>query len=458
MIDLFDAPLRTSTMIKKRHLRRMRGMLVAALAGLAAPLVLAGAPRDAWAQKSGGHEDIALAIGETRTLSAVGIREYSEGVKGIVDVVPTPDGRTFILTGKKEGTTTLLLINNSGGQTTYEINVAKRNVGLVEREVQELIKDISGPKTRRIGARVFIDGSVATPAEKARVDQIAGLYGEQVQSIVTVGRFEERKLLVRLDFFFVQYEKTSGYNAGVGWPASIGGLQLNGNQPVFENSYTFDFITRTSTTAQASIVNQPMPRLDIAARRGWVKIAKQSSVITANGNEATFQNGGEVNFIVQTGFAAQIASVKFGTNVTVLPRYDSNTRDVELKLAADVADLTPERSTNGPPGRATTKLETQVTLKLGQALILSGIKTATQRRQINGLPGLSEIPVLGVLFGSHGNEKAEVEGAVFIVPSIVDTVPKSALELINNAMTTYKEYSGDIEYVDAYPKTPPNAK
>lgn len=425
------------------------GALLVALAAAALPSVLD--PREAWAQK-GGHEDIALAVGETRTLSAVGVREYSEGVKGIVDVVPTPDGRTFVLTGRKEGTTTLLLISNSGAQTTYEINVAKRNVGLVEREVQELIKDISGPKTRRIGARVFIDGAVATPAEKSRVDQIASLYGEQVQSIVTIGRFEERKLLVRLDFFFVQYEKTSGYNAGIGWPASIGGQQ------VFQNSYTFDFITQTSTTAQASIVNQPMPRLDIAARRGWVKIAKQSSVITANGNEATFQNGGEVNFIVQTGFAAQIAAVKFGTNVTVLPRYDSNTRDVELKLAADVADLTPPLSTNGAPGRTTTKLETQVTLKLGQALILSGIKTATQRHNVNGLPGLSEIPVLGVLFGSHANEKADVEGAVFIVPSIVDTVPKSALDLINNAMTTYKEFSGDIEYVEAYPKTPPNAK
>jgi pilus assembly protein CpaC len=442
------------TFLRSRLLRT--GAVLAALASAAVPTFLLS--HDAWAQKSGGHEDIALAIGETRTLSAAGIREYSEGVKGIVDVVPTPDGKTFILTGRKEGTTTLLLINNAGGQTTYEINVAKRNVGLVEREVQELIKDISGPKTRRIGARVFIDGAVATPAEKTRVDQIASLYGDQVQSIVTVGRFEERKLLVRLDFFFVQYEKSSGYNAGIGWPASIGGLQLNGNQPVFQNEYTFDFITRTSTSAQASIVNQPMPRLDIAARRGWVKIAKQSSVITANGNEATFQNGGEVNFLVQTGFAAQIQSVKFGTNVTVLPRYDSNTRDVELKLAADVADLTPERSANGPPGRTTTKLETQVTLKLGQALILSGIKTATQRHTTNGLPGLSEIPVLGVLFGTHGNEKAEVEGAVFIVPSIVDTVPKSALELINNAMSTYKDYSGDIEYVDAYPKTPPNAK
>ncbi|HVJ94731.1 MAG TPA: pilus assembly protein N-terminal domain-containing protein [Labilithrix sp.] len=442
--------------MKPRARRTLRaGLFLAALAGLSATIV--GRERDAWAQKT-GHDEISLAVGETRTLSAAGIREYSEGVKGIVDVVPTPDGKTFVLTGRKEGTTTLLLINNTGGQTTYEINVARRNIGLVEREVQELIKDIPGPKIRRVGAKVFIDGAVATLAEKARVDQIAALYGDQVQSIVTIGRFEERKLLIRLDFFFVQYEKSSGYNAGIGWPASVGGFQAGGNQPVFNSQYTFDFITRTSTVGQASIVNQPMPRLDIAARRGWVKIAKQSSVITANGNEATFQNGGEVNFIVQTGFAAQLVAVKFGTNVTVLPRYDSNTRDVELKLSTDVADLTPERSTNGPPGRATTKLDTQVTLKLGQALVLSGIKTATQRHQVNGIPGLSDIPVLGVLFGSHGNEKAEVEGAVFIVPSIVDTVPKSALEMINHAMSTYKEFSGNMDRVDTYPKAPPNAK
>ncbi len=441
--------------MKSRLLHASRAAVIASALATAATFTLPA--RDAWAQK-GNHEDISLAIGETRTLPATGIREYSEGVKGIIDVVPTPDGKTFILSGKREGSTTLLLINNNGGQTVYEINVAKRNVQLVEREVQELIKDISGPKTRRIGARVFIDGAVATPAEKARVDQIAQLYGEQVQSIVTVGRFEERKLLVRLDFFFVQYEKSSNYNVGLGWPATIGGTQLGQNEQVFQNAYTFDLISRTSTSAQATIVNQPMPRLDILARHGWVKIAKQSSVITSNGNEATFQNGGEVNFLITGVGAAQISAVKFGTNVTVLPRYDSNTRDVELKLAADVSDLTPERSPNGPPGRTTTKLETQVVLKLGQALVLSGIKTATQRHNVSGLPGLSEIPVLGVLFGTHANAKEEVEGAVFIVPSVVDTVPKSALELINNALTTYKDYSGEIEYVETYPKTPPNAK
>ena len=99
-----------------------------------------------------------------------------------------------------------------------------------------------------------------------------------------------------------------------------------------------------------------------------------------------------------------------------------------------------------------------MTLKLGQALILSGIKTSAQRRNVAGLPGLSEIPVLGLLFATHAQEKQDTEGAVFIVPSVVDTVPKSALELINNAMGTYREYSGEIEYVDTFPKTPPSAK
>jgi pilus assembly protein CpaC len=438
-----------------RHARSR--LLSALLAASACSGALVVGETRAWAQKKEApHEEISLAVGETKTLPAGGVKEYSEGVKGIVDVVPTPDGRTFVLTGKKPGTTTLLLIKTDGSQTTFDVSVANRNPAQVEREIQQLLEPFPGVKSRRVGSRIFLEGAVPTKSDLQRIQQIVAVYGGQVDSLVTEG-VAERKLLIRLDFFFVQYTKTSGYNVGVGWPASIGGANAGG-QNVIQSQYTFDFISRTTTTANASVVNQPLPRLDIAARHGWAKILKQSSVITANGNEATFQNGGESNFLQTVGLTVGLVSVKFGTNVTVLPRYDSNSRDVEIKLAADVADLTAPASTGGPPSRTTTKLETQVTLKLGQALILSGIKTATQRRDVSGLPGLSEIPVIGLLFGTHAQEKQETEGAVFIVPSVVDTVPKSALELINNAMTTYKEFGGEMEYVDTYPKAPPSAK
>ncbi|MCA9587802.1 MAG: pilus assembly protein N-terminal domain-containing protein [Myxococcales bacterium] len=431
-----------------------RVFLVTSLAACAGGAFVAR-ERSALAQKKETHDEIGLAVGETKTLSAAGVKEYSEGVKGVVDVVTTPDGTRFILTGRKPGTTTLLLIKNDGSQAVYDITVATRSPQVVEREVQQLLEGVVGVRVRRIGGRIFIEGGVSTENDQKRVQQIASLYPGQVESLVIIGSAAERKLLVRLDFFFVQYEKTSSYAVGLGWPDAIGGTANQAQ--VFQNAYTYDFVARTTTSAQASIVNQPLPRLDIASRHGWAKIAKQSSVITANGNEATFQSGGEQNFLQAVNLTTTLVSVKFGTNVTVLPRYDSNSKDLEIKVVADVADLTPPAS-GTVPGRTTTKLETQVTLRLGQALVLSGIKTATQRRDVQGLPGLSEIPVLGLLFGSHRQEKAEVEGAVFIVPSVVDTVPKSALELINNAMSTYKEYSGEIEYVDAYPKAPPSAK
>jgi pilus assembly protein CpaC len=162
-------------------------------------------PNEAFAQgKSGAHEDISLAVGETRTLPATGVKEYSEGVKGVVDVVPTPDGRTFVITGKKPGSTTLLLIRTDGTTTTYEIAVATRNPALVEKEVQQLMEGIPGLRTRRIGSRVFIEGGVSTDAELKRVQQIASLYGGQVEVLAERGSVAERKLLIRLDFFFVQ--------------------------------------------------------------------------------------------------------------------------------------------------------------------------------------------------------------------------------------------------------------
>ena len=65
-------------------------MKTARLLVMTAALAAAGvtsfiAERPALAEK--GHEDIALAIGETRTLPASGVKEYSEGVKGIVSSV-----------------------------------------------------------------------------------------------------------------------------------------------------------------------------------------------------------------------------------------------------------------------------------------------------------------------------------------------------------------------------------
>src|SRR5262249_58186581 len=106
-------------------------------------------------------------------------------------------------------------------------------------------------------------------------------------------------------------------------------------------------------------------------------------------------------------------------------------------------------------GRRTARHKTLVFVTLGQSLVLSGIHTRSQRHTISGLPLLSEIPVLGVLFGTHGDQEEEVEGAIFIIPSVVESVPKSSYDIVKEALAQYDEYHGDMGDVNTFQKTPP---
>lgn len=433
------------------------GLLAAALAFAAPALV---APSVAFAQKKDDKEgdseekELSVRVGESQTIFAGDVKQYSEGKSGVAEIKVTPDGRRFVVTGEKQGTTSLLLIKNDGSQVNFTIKVFEEDPTVVERELAQLLEPYMGVRVRQIGTRLFIEGGVANKDDEARIKQIAELYTGQVESLVTVGTGAvDRKLNIRIDVFFVQYNKTSGWQFGISWPERLGGVQ---DPAVVQSTVGYDFINKTAT-ANVAVVNHPLPGLDIAANNGWAKVLKQATIITTNGSEAEFSNGGEEYFLVSSGIQAQLQKIDFGTKVKVQPRFDPRSQNLEIKVKTDISDLTPPRSAATQlPGRQTSGVDTLVFLKLGESLVLSGIKTKTQRRGSRGLPLLSEIPVLGVLFGSLGDSKEEVEGAVFIIPSVVESVTKSSYDMISAAMEQYEEYDGDYDDVNAYKKDPPN--
>jgi pilus assembly protein CpaC len=402
-------------------------------------------------------DDIALAVGETRTISARDVKNYSEGVAGIIDIKLTSDATQFVLVGRKPGSTTLLLIKTDGTQRSISVAVFSRSPAAVEKELQQLLTGLA-VKTRRIGSQIVIDGFVANEADLKRVQQVAGLYPGQVMSLAQVARSgapqaqptgDPQRHLIRIDFYFVQYDRNSSYGVGIGWPESIGagaGLEIN-----------YDLLAGTTRTATASVTGQPLPRLDIASRRGWAKVLKQATVITNNDSPASFANGGEQNFAVNTGLTIGLEKIPFGVNVKVLPSYDPGTRELHLKLNADVSDLTAAVGGTSLPGRATSALESNVTLKLGQSLVLSGIRTESLTHSVSGLPGLSDIPILGILFGSHSQSRLQTEGAIFVIPSVVQAPSTSGAELMDLALKKFDDFDGDVDGVNTYDKKPGNS-
>jgi pilus assembly protein CpaC len=181
---------------------------------------------------------------------------------------------------------------------------------------------------------------------------------------------------------------------------------------------------------------------------------KQATVIANNDTEATFENGAEQNFPVNTGLTIGITKVTSGTELTVLPHYEPAKRELSMKLTADVSDLTAAVSGTSLPGRTTSRLTTSVSLKLGQSIVLSGIRTTELTHSVQGLPILSDIPILGLLFGSHSQSELQTEGAIFVVPSIIESVPTSSSELVDIALQKFKQYDGSVDNVNAYDKRP----
>jgi pilus assembly protein CpaC len=395
-------------------------------------------------------QEMTLAIGENKTIQSGDVKSYSEGAPGVADVKVTPDGTQFVVVGQKPGATTLLLIKKDGSQVTWNINVFARPVAAVASEIGQLLDGTTGVRVRRVGSRFFIEGGVSSEPELKRIEHIASLYPGQVESLVVVGgAAADRRINIRIDFFFVQYDREKSYAFGMDWPATLGG----GN--IVQSTFSFDFLARAATDAHASIVNQPLPALDIASHNGWAKVLKQATVITSNGSEANFSSGGEQNYQISSGLTTSIQKIAFGTDVTVLPRFDPDRRELEVKVKAEVTDLTPPAASTILPGRDISNLGTDVALKLGQSLVVSGIRTRSRRHDTSGIPLLSEIPILGALFGSTSDTKSDIEGAIFIVPSVIESAPDSATELIEGAAAQYDHFDGDMRGVSSFDPRPP---
>lgn len=342
-------------------------------------------------------ERMELEVGEQVTVPAANVASYSEGAPGVVDVRLSPDGSQFIVVALRPGTTSLLLIYEDGRQVRYAIQVL-----------------------------------------------------DPQASVTATGGVPVREN-IRLDLYFVQLQDQYSHQIGIGFPGSIGGPSIG------RFTARYDILNNLFDNATATIQNQALPRLDIAQSSGWVRLLRQAMLVTANGQEAVINAGGEVNVQITSALTTGVERIEFGSMLTVTPRYDSGTRRIEIAIQADMSELTP--SETGIPGRTRTVLNTTVNLELGQAIMLGGLTSRTSRASQTGLPGLSQIPILGVLFGSNARADDNVESMLFIVPTVVQAVPRAQTDRIAEALRIYESYGaivggpnlGDIELIEPSP-------
>ncbi len=124
---------------------------------------------------------------------------------------------------------------------------------------------------------------------------------------------------------------------------------------------------------------------------------------------------------IATGGLAQQPTTTFeyenvGVSIEILPRLhhdDSVTLEVKVRL-----DNVSGTGYSGLPTFGNRSVETTLRLRNGETSMLAGLIRQEERRSLNGLPGIADIPLLGRLFGQNSETALESDIILTITPRI----------------------------------------
>jgi general secretion pathway protein D len=125
---------------------------------------------------------------------------------------------------------------------------------------------------------------------------------------------------------------------------------------------------------------------------------------------------GVVNPLVNTQFTYQ----DVGVILDIQPRVHPD-NEISMKLIVDISSLAGSSSIGGinQPIIAQNKAEGEIRLKDGEASILGGLITQTETVNVNGIPGLAQVPLMRYLFSDNSKEVQDQEVLIVLTPHII---------------------------------------
>jgi hypothetical protein len=135
-----------------------------------------------------------------------------------------------------------------------------------------------------------------------------------------------------------------------------------------------------------------------------------------------FQNTPGQNVLAS---APQIQFEDLGLTLKITPHIHGN-REVTMDVESEFKVLTGQTN-NDIPVIANRKYTGTVRLKEGEWAVAAGLITSSEARNISGLAGLSQIPILGPALSSNGRDRRRGQTLLVLRPRIIGTPPSENL-------------------------------
>lgn len=443
-------------------------IVLATVSGLALPVTSLAQPAQTGAEQSrvirvtrdlsGTPQHIALALNQAVVVELDrDVRDVVVANPAIADaVVKTP--RRIFLMSLKSGQTNALLLDAQGAQIAdLQISVAS-NVGDLN---DQLARQLPGAHVHAeaLGDSVVLSGYANTVQQAAQADALAQrmvVPPNKVVNNISIGQRQQVLIQVRVSEMSRAISKQLGINLlAVGSAGGVPIVLQTDNQFSLVGRALSNMIGSLGNTSYASCVathsqmcpitttNTASGVLQALEQVGLVHTLAEPNLTAVSGEAAKFLAGGEFPVPVSHDLTGNITVEykPFGVGLSFTPVVLSEGR-ISLQISTEVSELTNTGAftLNGGvnsqgqavqgltlPALSVRRTETTVELPSGGSLAIGGLIQQQTKQNLDGLPGVKDLPVLGALFRSRDFQNNETELVVTVTAYLVNPVAPAQL-------------------------------
>ncbi|MBA3269861.1 MAG: type II and III secretion system protein, partial [Acidobacteria bacterium] len=220
--------------------------------------------------------------------------------------------------------------------------------------------------------------------------------------------------------------------------ASPGGIGLDGQVGLGSDAFALRDL-RNLTQSQVVLTGLPGLYYRLLKTDTATRVLANPQLRTSEGIAAQARFGERVPVPVTTfspiaagGVQTQpITSFNYeniGVNIDITPRTHHND-DVSLAVKIEVSNIS-GTGFGDLPTFGNRSINTVIRLKDGETNMLAGLIRDDERRVMNGIPGLSDLPILGPLFARNRRETQETDIVLTLTPRIVRVLDLKAEDLV----------------------------
>ncbi|MDD3523104.1 MAG: type II secretion system secretin GspD [Candidatus Cloacimonetes bacterium] len=239
-------------------------------------------------------------------------------------------------------------------------------------------------------------------------------------------RLDVQPLQVLIEASIIEVSLTGNLQYGLEWylQGSLGsgltgsaGLNFNSTGAIAPTQPGFSYAITNGAGAVRAV-------LSALAQKSLVKVISSPSVLVLNNNTANIQVGTQQpvqsgQSIITTGIVSNSITYKdTGVILSVTPSVNAGGM-VRMNIKQAVSDVGPVDSATGQRSFLQRQVDTKVEVHSGQTVTLGGLIKNNISNGKSGIPGLSDIPVLGNLFSTTTKTDDRTELLVMITPRVL---------------------------------------